>query len=118
MAQRRVLRFGRLAWHLGPRRRWCVDEPATATITFANGAVPALDEPDGHVTQYADIFQAIENWRAPGVTVQHAIDALATVRAVYLAATLQRPVAFAEMLAGKYDDQVAFIRRNPPSPGH
>ncbi|TDU84350.1 putative dehydrogenase [Kribbella voronezhensis] len=62
------------------------------------------EPPGGHVAQYEDIFDAIGNGRQPGITVHDAIDALATVRAVYVASTLQRPVKFADVLEGRYDD--------------
>ncbi|ADB32549.1 oxidoreductase domain protein [Kribbella flavida DSM 17836] len=62
------------------------------------------EPPGGHVAQYADIFDAIGNGEQPGITVHDAIDALATVRAVYVASTLQRPVKFADVLEGRYDD--------------
>ncbi|GAA0586724.1 Gfo/Idh/MocA family oxidoreductase [Kribbella sandramycini] len=60
--------------------------------------------PGGHKAQYDDIFAAIANNEQPGITVNHAIDALATVRAVYIASTLQRPVKFVDVLEGRYDD--------------
>jgi len=66
--------------------------------------VPALTEPSGHEAQYADIFRAIATGEQPGVTIQHALEALATVRAVYIASTLQRPVHLDEVLDGVYDD--------------
>ncbi|MDX6252955.1 MAG: hypothetical protein QOF10_6315 [Kribbellaceae bacterium] len=62
------------------------------------------ERPGGHVAQYEDIFGAIGNGQQPGITVQDAIDALATVRAVYIASTLQRPVKFIDVLEGRYDD--------------
>jgi UDP-N-acetyl-2-amino-2-deoxyglucuronate dehydrogenase len=60
--------------------------------------------PAGHVRQYADILAAILEGRQPGVTVTHAVHALAVVRAVYVSATLNQPVLFDDILAGKYDD--------------
>lgn len=60
--------------------------------------------PGGHVAQYEDILSAIGNSEQPGITVQDAIDVLATVRAIYLASTLQRPVNFLDVLEGRYDD--------------
>jgi UDP-N-acetyl-2-amino-2-deoxyglucuronate dehydrogenase len=71
--------------------------------------------PGGHVAQYEDIFDAIGNGQQPGITVHDAIDALATVRAVYIASTLQRPVKFADVLEGRYDDvEVSRGLRLPP----
>ena len=61
-------------------------------------------EPGGHKAQYDDILTAIAGGQQPAITVQDAIDALATVRAVYIASTLQRPVKFLDVLEGRYDD--------------
>ncbi|MEU4194337.1 Gfo/Idh/MocA family oxidoreductase [Kribbella sp. NPDC026611] len=63
-----------------------------------------VGDPGGHKAQYADILQAIADGGQPAITVQHGIEALATVRAVYIASTLQRPVKFQDVLEGKYDD--------------
>ncbi|TDD45876.1 Gfo/Idh/MocA family oxidoreductase [Kribbella antibiotica] len=60
--------------------------------------------PGGHKAQYDDILGAIAKGEQPGITVHHAIDALATVKAVYIASTLQRPVKFVDVLEGRYDD--------------
>ncbi|WP_427173431.1 Gfo/Idh/MocA family protein [Arthrobacter sp. 92] len=60
--------------------------------------------PAGHVRQYRDILEAIAQRRAPGVTVSDAVNALAAVRAVYVSATLNQPVMFEDVLAGKYND--------------
>jgi predicted dehydrogenase len=59
---------------------------------------------NGHSRQYADILDAISNGTQAGITVQDGIEALAAVRAVYIASTLQRPVKFADVLEGRYDD--------------
>ncbi|GAA1151477.1 Gfo/Idh/MocA family oxidoreductase [Kribbella jejuensis] len=63
-----------------------------------------VGDPGGHTAQYADILKAIADGTPPAITVQDAIDALATVRAVYIASTLQRPVKFIDVLEGRYDD--------------
>jgi UDP-N-acetyl-2-amino-2-deoxyglucuronate dehydrogenase len=63
-----------------------------------------VGEPGGHKAQYDDILAAIADGQLPAITVQDAIDALATVRAVYIASTLQRPVKFIDVLEGRYDD--------------
>ncbi|MFF0268049.1 Gfo/Idh/MocA family protein [Kribbella sp. NPDC004536] len=63
-----------------------------------------VGDPGGHKAQYADILGAIADGTAPAITVQDAIDALATVRAVYIASTLQRPIKFLDVLEGRYDD--------------
>jgi UDP-N-acetyl-2-amino-2-deoxyglucuronate dehydrogenase len=60
--------------------------------------------PGLHKAQYEDIFGAIADSRTPGLTVQDGLEALATVRAVYIASTLQRPVKFLDVLEGRYDD--------------
>lgn len=58
----------------------------------------------GHLRQYGDIVSAILDGRAPGVRVEDAFVSLAVVRAVYLSATLGRPVAFGDVLSGALDD--------------
>ena len=60
--------------------------------------------PAGHIRQYRDILGAITEGRRPGVTVSDAVNALATVRAVYVSATLNQAVLFDDVLAGKYND--------------
>jgi predicted dehydrogenase len=60
--------------------------------------------PAGHIRQYRDILGAIAEGRQPGVTVSDAVNALATVRAVYASATLNQAVLFDDVLAGKYND--------------
>ncbi|MFP3579593.1 Gfo/Idh/MocA family oxidoreductase [Arthrobacter sp. fls2-241-R2A-200] len=68
---------------------------------------PNLDPtvyPAGHIRQYRDVVDAILNGRPPGVTVQDAVMALATVRALYVSATLGRSVLIADVLEGKYND--------------
>ena len=58
---------------------------------------------DGHFRQYQDVVSAIEKHRAPGVTVEDAFTSLAVVRALYLSATLGRPVAIEEVVSGALD---------------
>jgi UDP-N-acetyl-2-amino-2-deoxyglucuronate dehydrogenase len=58
----------------------------------------------GHARQYDDIVRAIRTHGAPGVTARAAMLSLATVRAIYLSATLREPVEFADVLGGRYDD--------------
>lgn len=60
----------------------------------------------GHLRQYEDIVDAIRGHRAPGVTVADAFLSLAVVRAVYLSATLGRPVLLEDVLEGSLDDVV------------
>ena len=50
------------------------------------------------------MVEAIDTGRPPGVGVDDAVDALALVRSVYLSATLGRPVAVDEVVAGGYDN--------------
>ena len=72
--------------------------------------------PGGHKAQYDDILSAIADGQQPAITVHDAIDALATVRAVYIASTLQRPVKFIDVLEGRYDDvDVSRGIRLPPN---
>jgi UDP-N-acetyl-2-amino-2-deoxyglucuronate dehydrogenase len=61
----------------------------------------------GHLRQYQDIVAAIKERRPAAITVADGLIALATVHAVYLSATLHRPVLMDEVLTGAYDD-VAF----------
>lgn len=67
------------------------------------------DEPDhflrGHERQYDDILHALRTGDAPGVTVDDALLSLATVKAVYVSATLGRPVIVDDVLSGALDDQ-------------
>lgn len=60
----------------------------------------------GHLRQYEDIVDAIDSGRPPGVRVEDAFQSLCVVRAVYLSATLGRPVRFDEVLGGDLDDVV------------
>ncbi|WP_426624770.1 Gfo/Idh/MocA family protein [Leifsonia sp. McL0607] len=60
----------------------------------------------GHLRQYEDIVDAIREHRAPGVTVADAFLSLAVVRAVYLSATLGRPILLDDVLDGSLDDVV------------
>jgi predicted dehydrogenase len=54
----------------------------------------------GHRRQYRDIVEAIRTGRRPGVTVEDAMLALATVQAVYESARTGAPVRVADVLAG------------------
>ncbi|AGW41996.1 lipopolysaccharide biosynthesis protein [Leifsonia xyli subsp. cynodontis DSM 46306] len=58
----------------------------------------------GHLRQYEDIVAAIAERRAPGVTVADALLSLAVVRAVYLSASLGRPIRLDEVLDGSLDE--------------
>lgn len=59
----------------------------------------------GHARQYDDILRAIRTGEAPGVTVDDALLSLATVKAIYVSATLGRSVAVDDVLSGVLDDQ-------------
>jgi predicted dehydrogenase len=59
----------------------------------------------GHLRQYEDVVAATDEGRPPAVGVDAALCALATVHAVYLSASLGRPVAVPDVLDGRYDDQ-------------
>jgi len=58
----------------------------------------------GHLRQYHDVVDAIAGRRAPAVRVGDGLTALAVVRAVYVSATLGRPVAVDDVLGGAFDD--------------
>lgn len=89
------------------------DEP-TAPANQAADVVPAGERygdprpPDafvvGHLRQYRDVVAAITEHRPPAITLADGLTALATVRAVYLSATLHRNVAVDDVLAGTYED--------------
>lgn len=59
----------------------------------------------GHARQYDDIVASIRDGVPPGVTVDDALLSLATVKAIYVSATLGRPVAVDDVLTGVLDDQ-------------
>jgi predicted dehydrogenase len=65
----------------------------------------------GHLRQYTDIVEAIDGARPPGVRVADGLLALALVRAVYVSASLGRPVDFGQVLDGAHD-QVAVTVTN------
>jgi len=80
----------------------------------ANGASRGALDPSGshvaqygssHATQWADVVAAIRERRAPWVTLDDGLRALATVRAVYLSSTLGRAVRVADVLDGLYDGE-------------
>jgi len=63
------------------------------------GADPANPMFTGHARQYRDIVEAIRTGRRPGVTLEDALLALATVRAVYESARTGAPVRVDDVLA-------------------
>lgn len=83
------------------------NQAAVELAKYPDDKVEALDPtvyPAGHVRQYRDIVAAIRSGRPAGVTVQDAVTALATVRALYVSATLGQPVLIADVIAGKYNN--------------
>lgn len=69
---------------------------------------------DSHALQWADVVRAIRTGGRPWVGLDEGLQSLATVRAVYVAATLGQPVQVAEVLAGTHDDVAV---RTGPRPG-
>ncbi len=69
-------------------------------------AVDATQFVDGHIRQYDDLLGAIDEGREPLLTVDAAILALATVRAVYVSAVLGQKVSIDAIIAGDHDDIV------------
>jgi predicted dehydrogenase len=61
-------------------------------------------DPTSHHLQYLDVVNAITSGTQPQVTIQHAYDAMAVIRSIYVASTLHEPVQFADVAAGVYDD--------------
>lgn len=61
-------------------------------------------DPTSHHLQYMDVVNAITTGTQPAVTIQHAFDAMAVIRSIYVSATLREPVRFADVAAGVYDD--------------
>lgn len=61
-------------------------------------------DPTSHHLQYLDVVNAITSGTQPEVTILHAYDAMAVIRSIYVASTLQKTVQFADVAAGVYDD--------------
>jgi predicted dehydrogenase len=57
----------------------------------------------GHLRQYRDLVDAIDEGRPPAVGLSEGLTAMAVVRAVYLSGGLHRPVDVGEVLDGGYD---------------
>ena len=72
----------------------------------APSGVDATQFSYGHVRQYFDLLDAIDEGREPLLTVEQALLALAAVRAVYISAVLGRKVRIDDVIAGDYDDLV------------
>ncbi|ALV41434.1 oxidoreductase [Pseudarthrobacter sulfonivorans] len=67
----------------------------------ASGQDPTVDA-SGHIRQYDDVIRAIKNGGEPTVTVSDAVMALITIRGIYVSATLNHPVLYGDIAAGKY----------------
>ncbi|MEW1808155.1 Gfo/Idh/MocA family oxidoreductase [Pseudarthrobacter sp. NPDC080039] len=74
------------------------DRDASANLAGAD------DLQTAHHMQYRNVIDAIRTGGRPVVGVEEATDALATVRALYVSATLGTAVNFEDVAAGKYDD--------------
>jgi UDP-N-acetyl-2-amino-2-deoxyglucuronate dehydrogenase len=61
-------------------------------------------DPTSHHLQYLDVVHAMTSSTQPSVTIQHAFDAMAVIRSIYVSSTLHKPVQFADVAAGVYDD--------------
>ena len=61
-------------------------------------------DPTSHQLQYMELVNAITSGTQPAVTIQHAYDAMAVIRAIYVASTLHKSVRFADVATGVYDD--------------
>lgn len=70
---------------------------------------------DSHALQWADIIDAIRTGRSPSVGVDDGLLALATVRAMYVSATLGRPISVDDVRAGRYDDVRPQTGQVPPA---
>lgn len=69
-------------------------------------------DPASHHRQYRDVVNAITSGNQPAVTLQHAYDAMALIRSIYVSSTLRKPVQFDEVAAGDYD-HVQLIAADP-----
>jgi predicted dehydrogenase len=78
--------------------------PGQVPVTALRGAPkPPDDVVVGHLRQYDDVVEAIDGRRPPAVRVADGLLALAVVEAVYLSATLQRPIGVDDVLGGVFD---------------
>lgn len=71
---------------------------------LSGSARPEDDFVLGHLRQYDDIVEAIDQGRPPRVGARDALRALAVVRAVYVSAALGRPVVVNAVIEGEHDD--------------
>jgi UDP-N-acetyl-2-amino-2-deoxyglucuronate dehydrogenase len=103
----------RLAVH-GTRGSALIHDDQLEFVHPATDVVPAEErygsaKPDdafvvGHLRQYTDIVTAIEQHRPASVDVHDGLVALAVVKAIYLSATLGRPIPVDNVLHGAFDD--------------
>ena len=87
----------------------------------AAAAVPAAElrggdrGPDsfvvGHLRQYRDVVDAINEQRSATLSADDALLAVAVVKAMYVSAHLNCPISVAAMLAGDYDDVLAAVEK-------
>ncbi|QLD12795.1 Gfo/Idh/MocA family protein [Microbacterium oleivorans] len=87
----------------------------TAPLGFDIPPAPAGQyslDPTSHHRQYRDVVNAIISGVQPAVTVQHAYDAMAVIRSIYVSSTLGKPVQFDDVAAGQYDD-VLLVAADP-----
>jgi predicted dehydrogenase len=99
---------GQLGLYGGGNQR---DEVADPTVEVVR--LDPTQSPLGHMRQYADLFDAIQNHRTPLVTVHDAMTSLAVVHGVYVSATLGRPVAFTDVLGDAFSDVTYEIEEQP-----
>jgi predicted dehydrogenase len=72
-------------------------------LVYASEGIVQHDAGSSHERQYLDLLAAIDEGRPPRVSAGEALWALATVRAVYLSATLGERIRVADVIAGAYD---------------
>jgi UDP-N-acetyl-2-amino-2-deoxyglucuronate dehydrogenase len=84
-------------------------DPSTPTLA----GIDASAFTRGHLRQYFDLLAAVDGAGAPGVTVDDALLALATVRAVYVSAATGEKIAVADVLDGRHDDVAPEVARRP-----
>lgn len=71
---------------------------------YSDDDMPDLGFAGGHLRQYVDILRAIETKGKPTSGVADGLQCLATIKSVYLSATLGKPILVEEVIAGEYND--------------
>ncbi|MCU1439154.1 MAG: gfo/Idh/MocA family oxidoreductase [Rhodoglobus sp.] len=84
---------------------------------YASGGDRNPTNLSAHALQYLDVIDSIENSRMPEVTVENGWIVFATVRALYISATLGQSVLIDDVLAGEYDDLIVSLPVQPVSAG-